>query len=73
MLMEIGLDTILDICKKTMGYRLEKVVVNDDGTTTHLHSDKFLDDHPERVDSPEFTKDEERAQVEMIASLARMF
>ena len=34
-----------NIYKKTIAYDLEKVVINEDGTTSHLHSDSFLDKH----------------------------
>lgn len=54
---------VYEIYKKTLGYELEKIVINEDGTNTHLHSDRFLDEHPERRDSPEFTEEEERGQA----------
>jgi len=53
-----------------LGYSLEKIKINDDGTTTHLHSDEFLDEHPERRDNPEFTKEEELEAAEYLAKLA---
>lgn len=62
-----------EIYKKTLSYELDSLQVNDDGTTTHLHSDKFLDEHPERRDSPEFTDEEEKEQAELIATMARAF
>lgn len=62
-----------DIYKKTLSYELDSLQVNDDGTTTHLHSQKFLDEHPERMDSPEFTDEEEKAQAQLIATMARTF
>ena len=40
-----------NIYKKTIAYDLEKVVINEDGTTSHLHSDSFLNKHPERLES----------------------
>ena len=63
----------MDIYKKTLGYELDSIQVNDDGTTTHLHSDRFLDEHPERSDLPEFTDEEEKEQAEFIATMARTF
>lgn len=63
----------MDIYKKTLGYELDSIQVNDDGTTTHLHSDRFLDEHPERSDLPEFTDEEEKEQAEFIATMARAF
>ena len=62
-----------NIYKKTLGYELDSLQVNDDGTTTRLHSDWFLDEHPERMDSPEFTDEEEKEQAELIALMARAF
>lgn len=62
-----------EIYKKTLAYELDSLQVNDDGTTTHMHSDKFLDEHPERSDSPEFTDEEEKEQAELIATMARAF
>lgn len=62
-----------DIYKKTLSYELERLVVNEDGTTTRLHSDRFLDEHPERNDSPEFTKEEEKEQTNFIMNLVEKF
>lgn len=62
-----------DIYKKTLSYELERLVVNEDGTTTHLHSDRFLDEHPERNDSPEFTKEEEKEQANFMIHLVENF
>lgn len=62
-----------EIYKKTLGYELDSLQVNDDGTTTHLHSDRFLDETQERMDSPEFTDEEEKKQAELIATMARAF
>ncbi len=70
--MEMDLETIRRIYKKTLGYQLERVVVNNDGTTTHLHSDKFLDEHPERRESPEFTEEEEKEQLMRLWSLVQV-
>ena len=64
--------TLMDIYKKSMAYELETVTVNDDGTTTHLHSDAFLDQHPERRDSPEYTEAEEIEQIEFLAKIAKV-
>lgn len=60
-----------EIYKKTLGYELDKLKVNDDSTTTHIHSDRFLDEHPERKDNPEFTDEEEIEQIKFIAEIAR--
>lgn len=70
---EDSLKLVKDVYKKTFAYELEKIKVNDDGTTTHLHSDAFLDEHPERKDSPEFTKEEEAEQLKFIAAAAKIF
>lgn len=67
---------IIELChniyKKTFSYELDSLKVNDDGTVTHLHSDRFLDEHPERRDNPEYTEEEERKQGEFIADLAKV-
>lgn len=68
-----SLQIAMNIYKKTLGYELEKIKVNDDGTTTHLHSDAFLDKHPERRSSPEFTEEEENEQLKFIAAAAKIF
>lgn len=57
------------IYKKTLAYELDTYKVNEDGSTTHLHSDKFMDEHPERT-SAEYTEEEELAALEYIASMA---
>jgi len=58
-----------EIYKKTLAYKLERIRVNEDGTTTHLHSDRFLDEHQERSNSPEFTEEEEKKQAEFFKNL----
>lgn len=70
---ELSLEMIYEIYKKTIGYSLEKVFVNDDGTTTHLHSDEFLENHPERISSPEFTEEEEIEQVKFMYEMVKSF
>ena len=62
-----------EVYKKTLTYELEKVKINEDGSTTHLHSDKFLDEHPERRESPEFTEEEERGQAKILFRLSKAF
>ena len=68
-------EELLEVCKniykKTLGYSLEKIKINEDGTTTHLHSDEFMDEHPERRQTPEFTEAEEFEQMSWIAKLAK--
>jgi len=66
-----GIEILHEIYKKTFAYELESVRVNEDGTTTHLHSDRFLDEHPERRDSPEFTEEEEKKQAEFFGKFVR--
>lgn len=62
-----------DVYKKTLAYELEKVKINEDGSTAHLHSDKFLDEHPERRESPEFTEEEEKKQAKFLFRLSKAF
>ena len=45
------------VYKKTFAYELEKIIVNEDGKTTHLHSDRFIDEHTERRNSQEMTEE----------------
>ena len=63
--------TMENIYKKTVAYDLEKVVINEDGTTTHLHSDSFLDKHPARRESSQFTEEEEFKQANFMAAMAK--
>ena len=65
-------DLIHEIYKKTFGYSLDRIVINDDGTTTHLHSDEFLEKHPERVSSPEFSEEEEIEEAKLMYELAKL-
>ena len=44
--------------------------INEDGTISHIHSDEFLDKHPERRNNPEFTEEEELEAAKYLAKLA---
>ena len=61
-----------NIYKKTIAYDLEKVVINEDRTTSHLHSDSFLDKHPERRETPQFTEEEEIEQANFMVVMAKI-
>ena len=61
-----------NIYKKTIAYDLEKVVINEDDTTSNLHSDSFLDKHPERRESPQFTEEEEIEQANFMVTMAKI-
>ena len=50
---------------------VSKVVINEDGTTSHLHSDSFLDKHPERRETPQFTEEEELEQSNFMVAMAK--
>jgi len=65
-------DLIHEIYKKTFGYSLDRIVINDDGTTSHIHSDEFLEKHPERASSPEFTEEEEIDEAKLMYDLAKL-
>lgn len=65
------LSIIKNVYKQTFGYELDKLKVNADGTTTHIHSDRFLDEHPERKNNPEFTDEEELEMTKFIAEIAK--
>ena len=70
---EKTIQLIKEIYKRTLSYELDSVRVNEDGTTTHSHSDRFLDEHPERRNSPEFTEVEELEETEAMYKLAKSF
>ena len=67
------LELAKNVYKKTLAYELDSIFINEDGTITHKHSDKFLDEHPERKDSPEFTEEEEMEVAKFIAAAAKIF
>ena len=57
------MEMMANIYKNTAAYDIEKVVINEDGTTSHLHSDSFLDKQQDRSETPQFTEEEEIEQV----------
>ena len=61
-----------NIYKKTIAYDLEKVVINEDGTTSHLHSDSFLDKHTERRETPQLTEEEQIEQANFMVVMAKI-
>lgn len=61
------------IYKKTLSYELDKVTFDENGNPKHYHSDKFLDEHPERRSNPEFTEEEELEVYKFIAEMAKRF
>lgn len=65
-------DMVHKILEKTFWYSMDSIKVNDDGTTSHLHSPEFLEKHPERRNNPEFTEEEELEQMKYIAYLAQI-
>lgn len=67
---KLNLNLIKEVYSKTLGYELDSMSINENGTITHRHSDKFLDEHPERKDSPEFTEEEEQEQLDFISKIA---
>lgn len=50
-------DIVREVYKKLLIYDICGVKVNEDGSTTWLHSDRYMDEHPERT-SQECTFDE---------------
>lgn len=64
---------VKEIYKKTLAYELDKVTFDKNGNPKHYHSDKFLEEHPERKDSPEFTEEEEMEVAKFIAAAAKIF
>lgn len=73
---DLDKDKLLEICngiyKKTLAYSLDRHKINEDGTISHIHSDEFLDKHPERRNNPEFTEEEELEAVKYLAKLAEV-
>ena len=59
------LEMVKAIYKKTLGYQLERYEVTGSGVK-HYHSDAFLDEHPERRETPEYTEDEELEALDYI-------
>lgn len=60
-----------EIYKQTLVYSLSKYKPNPDGSFTHVHSDKFIDKHPERKDNPEYTEEEEKAEMQYLHDVVR--
>lgn len=73
---DLDKDKLLEICngiyKKTLAYSLDRHKINEDGTISHIHSDEFLDKHPERRNNHEFTEEEELEAVKYLAKLAEV-
>ena len=65
------LEIVKEICKKTIGYELDKIKI-EDNKTKHIHSDEFLENHPERKETPEFTEEEERETLIYLKQLAKI-
>lgn len=64
------LEIAKSIYKKTLGYQLAKTVVCKYGVQL-IHSDEFLDEHPERRENPKFTEEEEKESIEFLAKMAK--
>lgn len=64
---------IKKVMEKTIFYDLESFIPQEDGTVKHFHSDRFLDEHPERKNSPEFTEEEELEVYKFISECAKRF
>lgn len=48
---EIEQALLFNIYKDTFAYELDKIRINDDGTLQHIHSDKYLSEHPEETNN----------------------
>lgn len=53
------------IYKSLLYYELDGLRINEDGTTTYLHSDKFMNEHPERTTN-KYTEDEYNQMLDNI-------
>ena len=60
-----------EIYKQTLAYSLSKYEPKPDGSFAHVHSDKFIDKHPERKNNPEYTEDEEKAEMQYLYDVVR--
>lgn len=70
---EETINLVKEVYKKTLSYELDSLRLNPDGTSTLLHSDAFLDEHPDRKNSPEYTEEEELKVYKFIAEMAKRF
>ena len=62
-----------EVYKKTLAYELDKVTFDENGNPKHYHSDRFLNEHPERRSNPEFTEEEELQLYKFIAEIDKRF
>lgn len=69
----VCLNIIKEIYKKTLAYELEQITFDNKGNMVHLHSNKFLEEHPERIDLPEFTIEEELEQLKFVTELSKIY
>lgn len=61
------LDICEDLFKCTLAYRMDYWSIEG----KHMHSHEFLDKHPERKDTPEFTPNEEKEHWEKVGKFAK--
>lgn len=61
------------VIEKTIFYDLESFIPQEDGMVKHFHSDRFLDEHPERKGNPEFTEEEEQQVINRLCLLSKYF
>ena len=71
--MSENLELVKKVMEKTIFYDLDYFATQEDGTTKHLHSYRFLDEHPERRDSPEYTEEEEKELMKFMWAAANLF
>ena len=64
---------VKEVIKKTLFWDLDSLVPQEDGTYKHIHSSRFLAEHPERKNSPEFTEEEELEVAKFLAAAVKLF
>ena len=54
------LELVRKVLEKTAGYYADSYIPVPNGKTIHAHSLAWLHSHPERIDNPEYTEEEEK-------------
>jgi hypothetical protein len=63
---------ILNVVKQLLVYNIDSTIINEDNTVTHVHSDEFLDNHPDRRKTPEYTEKEELELIKYINDINKI-
>lgn len=63
---------VLKVVKQLLVYSIDSTIINEDNTITHFNSDEFLDNHPDRRKTPEFTEKEELELIKYINDISKL-